>query len=127
MCNHAPLHRRLQTLSIFQPHPSLTYNDTVCNHAYWDCRQSHAGAKYLEAVEALKGVNAELEQLRQQTGNFDWDAESASLERAKAQLHDLDKQASSISGELSGLGKVSASQQHASSLRRSAVAVPAVP
>lgn len=51
-------------------------------------------------------VNAELAQLRQQTGNFDWEAETAGLEQAKAQLHDLDKQASSISGELSGLGKV---------------------
>jgi hypothetical protein len=76
------------------------------NRVWESCRQSQAGVKYLEAVEAVKAVNKEREGLRQQTGNFDWEAEAASLEQAKAQLHHLDKQASSISGELSGLSKV---------------------
>lgn len=79
-------------------------------HAWLHFRESQASIKFLEAVHSLKTVTAELEQLKQQSGNFDWDAESAGLEQAKAQLHALDKQASSISGELSGLGKVRTAQ-----------------
>jgi hypothetical protein len=51
-------------------------------------------------------VRAEVEELRQASGNCDWEEAAASLEQSKAQLHDLDKQSSSISGELSGLSKV---------------------
>lgn len=84
-----------------------TKSQPVDNHVA-HCRQSYAAMKYLEAVEALKAVGAQLEDLRQQCGNFDWDAESAGLETAKTKLHGLDKHASSISGELSGLSKVRA-------------------
>jgi hypothetical protein len=74
-------------------------------HAF---RDSHIALQYLRAVEGADAIRVAIETKQSASENFKWDIESGHLQDLKKQKHNIDLQASAISGELSGLSKVSA-------------------
>jgi hypothetical protein len=81
----------------------------MCSVAHCDkhfCRGLDAWKLYVEACDAVQRTDAKISKLRETTGGTDLNADSQQLERLQGQLREVENQASSLQGQLAGLGKV---------------------
>lgn len=67
------------------------------------CRESEAALKFATAVEAVQATRAELQALHAASSGADWAAVKQEHAATTAKAHELDRRASTLAGELSGL------------------------